>query len=201
MHMDDRPYVESTLIKAGALVTIRKGELAFYPMAEHPQPVENEFLKILGSNADWSCRFYDSDLSSCSIHDQRPSACRALKCWDTEDVLDLAGKKLLTRFDFLRNNDSLLQVVCNHEDEITCPDFTALSQQLNESTDQKGTLQQLADLVNRDLYLRSQATKTHNLSLSQELFYLGRPFFQVISPLGITVLESAKGMKLQLSRA
>lgn len=199
LHKEDRSLADNVLIPAGALVTIRQGELAFYPMADHPKPVQKEFLKIIGHKADWSCRFFDQTSCSCSIHTKRPFACKTLKCWDTKGSLALTGKNLLTRFDFFKDNEPLIDLVHQHEKEIPCAEVVTLTNQLLGSTEQQKVLRLLTDLVNHDLTLRNHASRQHNLSLSLELFYFGRPLFQILSPFGISTSESATGMSLYYS--
>jgi hypothetical protein len=46
---------------------------------------------------------------------------------------------------------------------------------------------------------RSIAIHQFQLSLPLELFYLGRPLFQVLMPLGVRIMETADGITLQYS--
>lgn len=41
------------------------------------------------------------------MYDHRPLACKILKCWDTDDILELIGKNLLSRLDIVKEGNPL----------------------------------------------------------------------------------------------
>lgn len=197
MHRADRELVESFLMPAGALITIRCGEPALFPLMEKPQSVVNEYLKMAGKSDDWTCRFHDSEQSACTIHDRRPFACKALQCWAPEQALNLIGKDLLTRFDFLPEDSSFRDLVMTHEREAPCPNLLELAEGLKDTDTRETIIRQLTLLVNKDLSFRQQGARQYRLSLAQELFFFGRPLFQVIRPLGLHPIETPQGISLR----
>ena len=59
-------------------------------------------------------------------------------------------------------------------------------------------LAELEAAAGRDLALRSQAAVSFRLSVAQELFYFGRPLFQLLLPLGIQAVNTPAGLRLSL---
>jgi len=65
-----------------------------------------------------------------------------------------------------------------------------------------GSLHDLAELqrlVNADLGFRDQVVKDHTLPLAEELFFFGRPIFQLLQAVGLGITETAAGIRLTLS--
>ncbi len=197
LHGDDRELVVSGRLGIGDLVTVRRGELALQPLAHTPTPVEREFVKIQGRAGEWCCRFYDEENAACTIYGHRPLACRLLQCRAPDPVAAIAGKDLLDRFDCMAADDPLRPVVLAHERECPCPPLAALAAALDVPKQRNSLLAELTQRVNRDLALREQAVRVHGLSVGAELFYFGRPLFQLLPPLGIRVRECGRGVKLE----
>jgi hypothetical protein len=55
---------------------------------------------------------------------------------------------------------------------------------------------ELHKLVNEDVRFRNRVVREFNLKVSEELFYFGRPVFQLLQPLGVRVKESQLGLEL-----
>jgi Fe-S-cluster containining protein len=197
LHTGDRELVISGQLRLEDLIAVRCGELALRPLEETPRPVTEEFLKLKGQGSDWCCRFYDHDLPGCTIYDHRPLACGLLDCTSPDALLAVAGRDLLTRFDLIADNDPLLPLVRQHEEHCACPDLSGLRDRLQQEGNQE--LSSLTRLVNLDLAVRAKAAREFSLSLDLELFYFGRPLFQLLQPLGIRVTESMQGLVLHES--
>ena len=126
LHKPDLYLLEEGQLSFDALTTVRRGELALQPMAQSPEPVSSEFVKLSGKNGSWCCLFYDEAAQGCSRYGHRPMACGLLDCTNTKPLLDIAGKDLLTRFDCIAEGDPLLPLVCEHEERCPCPDLSEL---------------------------------------------------------------------------
>jgi hypothetical protein len=57
-------------------------------------------------------------------------------------------------------------------------------------------MEQLTRLVTLDLGVRAKAVSAFSLSVDRELFYFGRPVFQLLQPIGFTVTETVQGLDL-----
>ena len=194
LHTRDLDLVLSGTLYFEDLITVRRGELALQPLTNSPQPVPAEFIKIKGQGNDWCCRFYDHQAAACTIYAQRPVACGLLDCTHPDELLAIAGLDLLSRFKLLAADDPLLPLVKLHEERCPCPQLLELADRL--AADKEDTLEQLTRHVNLDLAVRSKAAREFGLSVDRELFYFGRPLFQLMQPLGFTVTESMQGLVL-----
>ena len=197
MHLQDIELVRTGFLVIDHLVTVRCGELVIPPMAIKPVPAQSEWIKIQGIGSDWCCRFFDTSSNSCTIYTHRPSSCRALKCWDTGEIMAMAGRDLLVRSDLIENNDPLLPLVYLQEKQCPVPEIENIVIILADPMRRSELLMDLTSLVKIDLQIRTQAVREFNISVARELFYFGRPLFQLFHPLGIVTVETRQGLALK----
>jgi Fe-S-cluster containining protein len=193
LHMDDLPLIKSGKLPMDKLITIRRGELVNHPLTGKLQTVGYELIKITGMERDWRCVYYSDNLG-CTIYALRPSACRALKCWDTADISELIGKDTLTRLDILEAGDRLRMSVEEQERLCPCPDMGLL--RLSVVDGSPVNLAALQELVDTDLSIRIRVVREQHLSLAQELFVFGRPIFQLLHAVGVGITEIAGRVRL-----
>ncbi len=199
LHTQDLQLIQNKKLTYGDLVTVRQGELAFQPMASEAGPVAHEFLKLQGKPGSWSCKFYDDDFLRCSIYQDRPLACRVLECTAPEALLTITGKNLITRFDCIDENDPLLPLIREHDTSCPCPDLSAVSSKLDKNGTDQELLQSLEATVNLDLRYRTLANRKFKLPVASELFYFGRPLFQLLAPLGIAATQQEEALVLSFN--
>lgn len=193
LHSQDLDRIKSGEIPVSSLITIRKGELAHNPLAEKIQPVAVELVKIAGTGRQWACRYYDAE-SGCTVYADRPYACRVLKCWDTWEILALVEKDTLSRFDILEKEDPLVAVIGEHDRICPCDDLGFIQADFDLlSEEQKNELEKR---VRADLRFRTRASADFHLNVREELFYFGRPLFQLLQQLGVRVFETPAGIHL-----
>ncbi len=196
LHRQDISLLREGRLKPEDLITIRKGELAYQPLSDSPTLVEKEFLKISGRNGSWTCRFYDEPGRSCSIYSHRPVACGLFDCTAPDAILQIVGKDLLTRFDWGQKDEPLAIAAGEHEENCPCPDLSVVANRLRSPGERVRLLDELVERVNADLSFRRAISEQTTLSLAEELFWFGRPLFQLLLPLGIQVQETATGLRL-----
>ena len=189
LHQEDKKILLAGHIERNSLITIRKGELAFFPLSERPEPIEKELVKIAGKGKGWVCCFYDEKESYCTIYAHRPLECRLLKCWDTEQLLSVIGKDPLARADILGEDDPIMSYIEAHEQECSITIAEDLISVLLEKNDNPESLAKLTAMVHRDLAIRSKAVSEFGLSLEAELFLFGRPLFKVLSARGFQLMK------------
>lgn len=177
-----------------ALITLRKGELALNPVAGMLKAIPVELVKLKGTGRQWNCCYFDQSENRCTVYEHRPQACRVLKCWDPEELLAMVEKDTLTRLDILEDDDPLRSLIREHDRRYPCPDMEALVTMVPAMDEEKKRV--LQKLVNEDLHFRVRVIKEFELKLSEELFYFGRPVFQLLQPLGAKVTETAVGVQL-----
>ena len=195
LHSQDLPLIEKGFLTFEALITIRKGELAHDPVIDAIAPVPAEFIKIRGTKGSWACIFYDDRQNGCTIYDHRPLACKVLRCWDTREILELAGTDLLSREDIIKKDNPLKDKWMEHEALFPVPPLNVISRTISRSS--KNTIKKLERLCNRELAHRMQIVHQFHLSIEQELFYFGRPIFELLTSLGFAIRETGTGIKLK----
>lgn len=192
LHLEDLPTVLSGRIVIDQLVTIRKGELVRVPFEDQLKPATTELIKLRGREKTWSCIFYDTD-KGCTIYAFRPTACRLLKCWDMEDLMAVVERDTLSRFDIITEDDPLLPWMREHELACSC---TEMEQLFHDGCLPESLRKELEQKVTDDLRIREHLVPRYQLSLEEELFRFGRPLFQQLASLGITMRRSADGVQL-----
>lgn len=195
LHLQDVLLVKNGTLPFESIITIRRGEFVHDPVTESIKPSKTELLKISGSNGTWTCLFYDKGKRGCSIYDNRPLACKTLKCWDTSEILKLSGRNLLSRLDLVGVETELGKRLIDHETLFPFPDIKALLGPLQRLSTK--ALKKLEKTVNKDLDHRGESVGAFHLSVPEELFYFGRPIFQLLEPFGFTVREAGAGIKLK----
>jgi Fe-S-cluster containining protein len=194
LHGPDLELIKTGKIPLSALITLRKGELAHNPVSGRLTAIKAELVKLKGTGKEWNCCYYDSNENSCTIYDHRPQACRVLKCWEPEEILSMVEKDTLTRLDILDEDNAIRNLIREHDRLYPCPDMEELVSMIPDVDDT--VKRKLQRLVNEDLRFRTRVVKEFELKLSEELFYFGRPVFQLLQPLGVRVTESAVGVEL-----
>lgn len=195
LHGKDLSLIEQGHLTFDHLITIRKGELAHDPVTNIIEPVKTEFIKISGSKGSWACTFYNVKQNGCTIYAHRPIACGILKCWDSKEILALAGTDLLSRHDIVKESSPLKKRLIEHEALFPLDNLMSISQTISRSS--KNIIKKLERVCNKDIAHRIQSIDVFNLSVAQELFYFGRPVFELLRPLGFTITETASGIKLR----
>ena len=194
LHGPDLEFIRSGAIPRSGLITLRKGELAHDPTVGGLTPLAQELIKIKGTGREWNCCYYDGQGKGCTIYKQRPIACRVLKCWDPDELLEMVNRDTLTRLDILEEDDPLISLVKEHDRLFPCPDMAELGTGGIGLREERK--REIRSLVNGDLRFRDRMVKEYGLKLSDELFYFGRPLFQLLQPLGIRISESPVGVEL-----
>lgn len=187
LHLEDLHLIQSGKISLGCLITLRKGELVIKPQQRRPQAATCELVKFKGVQQSWQCCFYNGEARSCTIYDFRPFTCRELQCWSPEAVERVVEKNVLSRFDIIGENSPLSSLVAEHEERCACPDFNKIYEVIEKG--ERPDFHSYENLVNEDIRLRNDVLKNHSMSVAEELFYFGRPMFQLFQQLGAVVSE------------
>ena len=189
LHVEDLELLRDGNLVYQDLLTIRKDEPAYSPLTDQVKPVTKELVKISGHGQSWTCRFYDPAHSSCTIHSHRPLECRLLKCWDTNDIMGVIEKNTITRLDIIGETDPMAAWIYEHEKKCPYRKTNSLLEALSSSPHPSPLLTELTAIIREDLAIRTKAVAQFHLSLPLELFYFGRPVFQVIRVEGLNFFE------------
>ncbi|MEW6447204.1 MAG: YkgJ family cysteine cluster protein [Bacillota bacterium] len=197
LHREDKKILLEGHAGHRHLVTIRKGEPAFDPVAGSVKPAPQELVKVRGKGKEWSCCFFDEESSSCTIYEQRFLECRLLKCWDTAALLSVIGKDTITRADIINPGDPILEVIALHERECPGEQVEELAAAVSRKRYKAEALAELGALARKDLAIRLYAVSELGLREEFELFIFGRPLFKVLRACGITVFSAPDELEVR----
>lgn len=185
LHLEDTELLQNQRLKLDQLITIRQGEPVLQLNSEKPEPAKSETIKIKGKKSEWTCLFFVSEKSECAIYSHRPLECSLLKCWNTEDLENVAGENLLNRHDMIPADDPILTLIKTQEEKCSLENLAQLLARLPNNDTHQQVLAELSYLINTDLAIRSEACDRFDLSLELELFFFGRPLFKILEQFGL----------------
>jgi Fe-S-cluster containining protein len=198
-HYADKALIEDGVIHTKHLYTIRKGELAYDNVKQCLEPVSSDVIKIKGKNEKQTCIFFNESQSACTIYENRPMECRALKCWDTKALEDLYAKQRLTRKDLLSEIEGLWDLIKDHQERCNYKTIQKLVDAINSNKKANGR-QKLNEIIQFDTEIRKLVVSTAGLDAEMLDFLFGRPLIQTIQKLGLKVqLKGGKNILIQPS--
>ncbi len=190
-HQADQDLIKKGVIHTRCLYTIRKGERAYDNVRECLEAVSSDIIKIKGKGDSLTCMFFDERQNACTIYDDRPLECRALKCWDTAELEAMYGKRRLSRKDLLGEIEGLWDLIETHQERCNYETIHQLVKTINQK--QGGRAQQ--DLAERILYdreIRKLVVSRAGLGEDMLDFLFGRPLNETIKNLGLKILPKGK---------
>ena len=201
LHMGDKSLLKNGHIHYSDLITIRKGESAYSPISGKVEPVRQELVKLAGKDREWTCRFFNDsgNGSLCELYKHRPLECRLLKCWNPQELIDVIGKDTISRYDLIKSDDPLMEIIPLHDQECSFLEVEELLTVLAEKPEIDGTMARLTGLVRKDLAIRSHTVARFNMPVAVEFFILGRPLFSQLEQRGIEIREYNGDVHLKLS--
>ena len=194
-HREDITLIEKGLIPSKCLYTIRKGEMAYDNVRHRLEPVKSDVIKIKGKNDTWTCMFFDEIKDACTIYENRPIECRALKCWDTAELENLYAKRRLNRKDLISEIEGLWDLIKDHQERCN---YETIQNLVSAISGHKGddARQKLAEIIQFDIEIRKLVVSRGGLDSEMLDFLFGRPLKQTLKNYGLTVLH--KGGKIVL---
>ena len=198
LHREDRALVESGVIPARCLFTLRCGELARDNVRGTLAPLDRELVKIKGRTGSWTCRFYDRDGRGCGIYAHRPLECRVLNCRDTRRIEAVYAKRCLTREDLLAGVQGLWDLVADHETRCAYDRLGELvGQGVDARTGQLAGETGILEMMRYDTHLRRLVVETGHMDATMLDFIFGRPLSETIVMYGIRLEKTADGYRLR----
>ncbi|MBI5592245.1 MAG: YkgJ family cysteine cluster protein [Deltaproteobacteria bacterium] len=176
-HVEDRMLVDSGLVPAKHLYTLRKGELVNDSIKGRLLPLESEMIKIKGQNRAWTCVYFDKAGSACGIYEHRPLECRILKCWDTRDIEAVYSQNRLTRKDLLSGIPALWSLIQDHDLRCSHVTLRKLLDAKSVGATAKKTVQ---EMVEYDRAIRILVVEKAGVESNMLDFIFGRPLSEAI---------------------
>lgn len=195
-HQEDRTLIEKGVIPSKYLYTIRKGELALDNVKGSLQPVDSDIIKIKGKAGSWTCIFFDETKNNCTIYDNRPLECRALKCWDTSELERIYTKKRLTRKDLISEVKGLWGLVKDHHARCN---YKKIQRLIADLSGGKRTYarRKLLEIIRYDAEIRKLVVSSGGLDAEMLDFLFGRPLTKTLGNYGLDIRRV--GGKIHLS--
>ena len=194
-HHQDKVLIEKGLIHSRYLYTIRKGEMAYDNVRRCLEPVSSDIIKIKSKNDRRACIFLDEAQNACTIYENRPIECRALKCWDTAQLEDLYAKKRLKRRDLIAEIEGLWDLIQDHQERCNYETVQNLVRALKGNTGDSAR-QKLTEIIQFDIEIRKLVVSQGDLDERMLDFLFGRPLTQTLKNYGLTVMPKGKQVVL-----
>lgn len=183
-HHADKALIEKGVIHSKYLYTIRKGEMAYDNVRQCLEPVSSDVIKLKGKGDGWTCILFDEKQNACTIYENRPIECRALKCWDTKALEDLYAKKRLKREDLIADIEGLWGIIKDHQARCNYETIQKLVNAIN--SDRGGEARQkLAEIIQFDIEIRKLVVSRGELDREMLDFLFGRPLKQTLKNFGL----------------
>jgi Fe-S-cluster containining protein len=183
--------IEKGVIPTRYLCTIRKGELANDNVRGGLMRVESDIIKIKGKNNSWVCIFFDGEEKICTIYNDRPLECRALKCWDTREIEQIYARNRLTRKDLISAIEGLWDLVEDHQERCDYEKIQKLIEGLAGSN-RKNTRRELLEIIHYDAEIREMVVSKGGLEPGMLEFLFGRPLTKTLVNCGVKIKKTGK---------
>ena len=190
--------IDTGAIPSSCLFTIRKGELAYDNVQGCLMPLGSDIIKIKGKADTWTCIFFDEPNKQCTIYDDRPRECRALKCWDTRELEKMYARRRLTREDLVSEVEGLWDLIQDHQQRCDYAEIQNLIKDLAGSL-KNNARQKLAEIIKFDIEIRELVVTRGGMDPEMLDFLLGRPLTKTLPKYGIKVRQ--EGQKIIITRS
>jgi Fe-S-cluster containining protein len=145
-----------------------------------------ELIKIKDKDGTSVCLFY-KDNEGCSIYENRPSQCRAYKCWAPENLMSGLEEKALRRSDIFGSIDLLMEVIGKHEEKCSYKKLSDAFDRLAEG--REDAVEEIMDMLQYDTYIRPFLQEKFNVPPTAMDLILGRPLVDAINEFGFKVVR------------
>jgi Fe-S-cluster containining protein len=183
-HQEDKALIEKGVIHSKYLYTIRKGEMAYDNVRQCLEAVSSDVIKLKGKGESWTCILFDEKQNACTIYENRPIECRALKCWDTKALEDLYDRKRLKREDLIADIEGLWGIIKDHQARCNYETIQKLVSAINSGGGAEAR-QKLAEIIQFDIEIRTLVVSRGGLDMEMLDFLFGRPLKQTLKNFGL----------------
>ena len=202
-HLEDKKLIEKGIILTKYLFTIRAGEPAYDNVKEKILPAVTDIIKIKGKKGSWACVFYNEKEKRCMIYDNRPVECKALKCWDTQEIRRIYSKNRLIRKDLIFKVKGLWDLVKDHQSRCSYEKIKRFAETINygvKNCEKKEATQSILDMIKYDHHIRLVVVEKIRLDSDILDFLFGRPLTMTIKMFGLKVMQKNNDFSLSLLR-
>jgi len=172
-HLADKHLIDEGIILTKYLFTIRKGELAYDNVRHELLPLPSDLIKIKGKKNSNICIFFNESEKKCEIYHNRPTECKALKCWDTREIEKIYAKNRLTRKDLLFDIEGLWELVKDHQARCS---YEKIKKTLQLQDNSNNAIQkEIRQIIRYDTQIRYLVVKKGGMDSKILDFLFGQP--------------------------
>lgn len=194
-HLEDKVLIEKGIILSKYLYTIREDELCYDNVKESILPAASDIIKIKGQKDSITCIFFNEKENECTIYDNRPLECRALKCWDTREIERIYSKNRLTRKDLISTIEGLWDLVEDHQRRCSYETLKFFIDALNKD-EKDEALKGIFDIIEYDAQIRELVVQKGDLDPEMTDFIFGRPITETIRMYGFKIIKQDDNYRL-----
>ena len=188
LHREDAGLFSKGILKIADVYTLRRGEIV-RDIDDTLKTLEGEIIKIKAQDENcWTCMFYHEQQKACKIYKDRPTECRALKCWDLRDLKEVMASPHLQRKDLISPRDGLLRIMDVHEQRCAYNILKSCVKKLKGPNSDK-EVEMILDLLQYDQCMRPLLTEKLKIPPRAMDFYFGRPLRTTIRMFGLSVRQ------------
>jgi len=194
-HLEDKILIEKGIILSKYLYTIREHELCYDNVKDSILPAASDIIKIKAQKDSLACIFFNERENECTVYDNRPLECRALKCWDTREIEKIYSKNRLARKDLLSNVEGLWGLVEDHQKRCSYEALTLFIDILKKEK-KDGALKDILDIIEYDAQIRELVVQKGGLDPEMTDFIFGRPITETIRIYGFKIKKQGDNYHL-----
>lgn len=194
-HLEDKVLIEKGIILSKYLYTIREDELCYDNVKESILPAASDIIKIKGQKDSMTCIFFNEKENECTIYDNRPLECRALKCWDTREIEKIYSKNRLTRKDLISTIEGLWDLIEDHQNQCSYETLKLFIDALNKDKKDE-VLKGILDIIKLDAKIRELVVQKGGLDPDMTDFIFGRPITETIRIYGFKIIKQNDNYRL-----
>lgn len=198
LHIEDQHLVDSGKIPLKHLMTIRQGEPAYDNVADRIAPAVTDIIMIKAAKGNASqCPFYDPAHKGCGMYEHRPLECRALACWDPEELKAVYNTRRLTRRHLLAKVEGLWTLVLDHQELCDYAHIADLADKIRQQPQDEDRQSELLELIRYDKSIRDITTEQSKIDADMLEFLFGRPLSFTITMFELKLVKKGKGYLLE----
>jgi len=194
-HLEDKILIEKGIILSKYLYTIREHELCYDNVKDSILPATSDIIKIKSQKESLACIFFNEKKNECTVYDNRPLECRALKCWDTRKIEKIYSKNRLTRKDLISTIEGLWDLIGDHQKRCSYEKLTLFIDILKKDKKDKA-LKGILDIIKYDAQIRELVVQKGGLDPEMTYFIFGRPITETIRMYGIKIIKQDDNYRL-----
>lgn len=191
LHREDLARLDTGAFGRKDLITFRRGELMRDQISGELVPLAAELVKLRGRDAHtWTCCFLNVVDHLCFIYANRPAECRALDCWNPEEISSMYDKERVTRFDIVGEESGVAELIRVHEEKCSYGKLERLAAVFDEDPDAR---EAFAEAVRFDMAFRAVVHEKASIPTNEMEFFFGRTLADTAHIFGLAVSVTDHG--------